>query len=154
MLAVGDTAPEFQLNDVRGRAFALKDILKQGPALLALFKVSCPVCQLTLPYLERLAKSTSVQIIGISQDDQRATEEFRKEFGISFPTLIDPASRGYAVSNDYGITSVPSLFLVQEDGEISAAWAGWSKRDMSALGQLAQVTLFEPGEKVSDWKSG
>jgi peroxiredoxin len=95
-----------------------------------------------------------MQVIGISQDDEQGTGEFRKEFGISFPTLIDPSSRGYAVSNDYGITTVPSLFLVQADGEISAAWSGWSKRDMAALGQIAGVSPFEPGEKVPEWKGG
>ncbi len=154
MLAPGDTAPAFTLEDVLGRSKSLEDVLKQGPALIALFKVSCPVCQLTFPYLERLSKGTAIQVIGVSQDDPDSTEEFRKEFGVTFPTLIDPAATGYAVSNAYGITNVPSLFLVEADGEIAAAWSGWSKRDMQAMADLAGVQIFRPGEKVSDWKAG
>lgn len=154
MLGTADTAPDFRLEDIHGQVRSLKDDLQNGPVLVALFKVSCPVCQYTFPFLERLSKSTNMQVIGISQDGADATAKFRKEFGITFPTLIDPAKRGYAASNDFGITNVPSMFLVQPDGEISMAWSGWSKRDMEALGGIAGVKPFSRGEKVPDWKAG
>src|SRR5436190_10793401 len=103
MLAVGDTAPDFTLEDLHGVPVQLRDLLQESSALLVFFKVSCPVCQMTLPYVERLAKSTAVSIVGISQDDVESTEEFRKQFGVTFSTLIDPAAKAYRVSNDYGI---------------------------------------------------
>jgi peroxiredoxin len=154
MLGTADTAPEFQLEDVHGKIRSLKDDLQSGPVLVALYKVSCPVCQYTFPFLERLSKSTNLQVVGISQDGANATGQFGKEFGITFPNLIDPANRGFAVSNGFGITNVPSMFLVEPGGEISMAWSGWSKRDMEALAEIAGVKLFHTGEKVPGWKAG
>jgi peroxiredoxin len=154
MLATADKAPAFELEDTQGRVNSLKDLLQDGPVLAAFFKVSCPVCQYTFPFLERLSKSTNIQVIGISQDKADAAEQFREEYGITFPTLIDPAKRGYAASNDFGITHVPSMFLIQPDGEISMSWSGWSRRDMEALGTIAGVQPFGPKEAVPDWKAG
>ncbi len=154
MLAVADQAPAFELEDTQGRVLSLKELLQDGPVLAALFKVSCPVCQYTLPFLERLSKSTNIQVIGISQDDREATEQFRDEYGITFPTLIDPAKRGYATSNDFAITHVPSLFLIEPDGEISMSWSGWSRRDMEAIGTIAGLEAVGADEDVPAWKAG
>ena len=51
---VGAQAPSFRLTGVDGCERSLAEILTGGPALLAFYKVSCPVCQLTAPYLQRL----------------------------------------------------------------------------------------------------
>jgi len=62
------------------------------------FKVSCPVCQFTFPFLERLHKrygGDGVTFLGISQDDARATQNFAKEYGVTFPLLLDES--GYPV---------------------------------------------------------
>ena len=75
------------------RARTLEDILAGGPALLAFFKISCPVCQLTAPYLERLAANHAIQVIGISQDERSATRGFLERFGVTFPTLLDRSER-------------------------------------------------------------
>ena len=154
MLKTADTAPDFQLEDLQGHVRSLRDLLANGPVLIVLFKVSCPVCQYALPFLERLSKSADTQVVGISQDGADATGEFRKEFGITFLTLLDPAKRGFAVSNAFGIANVPSMFLVQPGGGISMAWSGWSKRDMEAIGKLAGLEPFGPGENVPEWKAG
>ena len=38
----------------RGSEHSLEEILARGPALLAFYKVTCPVCQNTFPFLERI----------------------------------------------------------------------------------------------------
>src|ERR1039458_8525171 len=86
VLEAGARAPSFRLKDLGGATVSLEELLSKGPVLLAFYKVSCPVCQLTFPFLERLAASSSIQIIGISQDDRSTTEGFNHRFGITFPT--------------------------------------------------------------------
>jgi len=86
MLAAGSRAPEFNLARVNGAKQSLGEILKNGPALLAFYKISCPVCQLTAPYLERLSSNAQIQVIGISQDDDGSTQGFLDRFGVTFPT--------------------------------------------------------------------
>src|SRR2546427_9954549 len=110
----GHQAPTFALNGTNGQPFSLADALRKGPVVAAFFKISCPVCQFTLPFLERLYKrygSDGVAFLGISQDDARDTKDFAKEFGVTFPMLIDDED-GYLVSNAYGLTNVPTIFLI------------------------------------------
>src|SRR5712671_3303657 len=91
-LPAGSTAPEFSLPALDGAKFSLQDALKKGPVLAAFFKVSCPVCQFTFPFLERLYErygSDDVTFLGISQDDAKATAGFAKQYGITFPIALD-----------------------------------------------------------------
>src|SRR5579863_5075357 len=89
MLDPGTPAPAFQLTTLDRTSLALSQVLAKGPALLAFFKVGCPVCQLTFPFLERMAANDAVQVLGISQDDAKGTQEFNDRFGVTFPTLLD-----------------------------------------------------------------
>jgi peroxiredoxin len=154
VLEAGARAPLFRLKDLSGNMVSLEEILSKGPALLAFYKISCPVCQLTFPYLERLAAGGAIQIIGISQDDLAATEGFNQRFGVTFSTLLDQAKENYPASNAFGITNVPSLFLVEPDGRIASAFSGFSKRDMEAVGKRAAVAPFRADENVPEWTAG
>ena len=153
-LESGSRAPSFKLKNIDGATQSLEEILAKGPVLLAFFKISCPVCQLALPYLERLAASPSLQVVAISQDDAAATSGFRQRFGITFPALLDQSKEGYPASNAYGITTVPSLFLVEKDGEIASSSTGFSKRDLESLGDRAGVQTFRREDNVPEWKAG
>jgi peroxiredoxin len=145
MLAVGATAPDFGLPE-----------FGSGPVLLAFFKISCPTCQMALPFLERISKGasdTAPRIVAVSQDDQTGTDQFRRRFGISFETVLDTAP-AYRASKLYGISSVPSLFLVEGDGRISLASAGFSREDFETIGGRFGVEVFQPGENVPFFKPG
>ena len=153
MLPAGAKAPVFRLEDLSGREQTLPAALSRGPALVVLFKISCPVCQLAMPYVERISKG-SLQVIAISQDDASATARFQRTFDINVPTLLDREEQGYPVSNGFGISQVPALFLVEPDGLISMSVSGFVKRDLAALGTRAGVQTFRPGEEVPEWKAG
>jgi peroxiredoxin len=153
MLKAGAKAPVFTLEDLSGHKQTLPEVLSRGPALVVLFKISCPVCQLAMPYVERISKG-SLQVIAISQDDVHATARFQKTFNITLPTLLDREEQGYPVSNGFGISHVPSLFLVEPDGVISMSVDGFVKRDLAAMGQLAGIETFRPDEQVPEWKAG
>ena len=163
-LEAGLAAPKFKLPAMKGSPFSLEDALRHGPVVLAFFKISCPVCQFTFPYLERLHQSLKGQksplVVGISQNNQQHTEGFLRDFGITFPTLLDDP-KGYPVSNAYGITNVPTLFYVGQDGMIEVSSVGWSRNDLSKIAQLtvqsakiANIAVFRPGEQVPEFKAG
>jgi peroxiredoxin len=162
-LTAGTKAPEISLAAVDGKTFSLQNALKRGPVVAAFFKVSCPVCQYTSPYLERLHQAygdQKITIVGISQDDKRNTNAFLKEYGVTFPTLLDDPN-GYAVSNAYGLTNVPTWFLIGHDGQIEITSVGWVKTEMEDLSRRlaeAQQTsprpLFQAGEDVRDFRPG
>jgi peroxiredoxin len=162
-LATGTKAPEIELKTLDGKPFSLTDKLGQGPVVLAFFKVSCPTCQYALPFLERLHKTygaKGVTLVGVSQNDARDTAAFNKEFGITFPVLLDD-TRSYPASNAYGLTNVPSVFWVAQDGEIEVSSVGWLKKDfeeinrrMAEVTKIAPTVVFKPGEDVRDFRAG
>src|SRR5271163_4797546 len=149
-IEAGSRAPSFRLKDLGGAEVSLAEILSKGPALLVFYKISCPVCQLTFPFLERLAAGSPLQVIGISQDDRAATEQFNRRFGVTFRTLLDESKAGYPASNSFGITNVPTLFLVEPDGQVGQVINGFSKRELEALGQRAAVQTFRAEESVPE----
>jgi cytochrome c biogenesis protein CcmG/thiol:disulfide interchange protein DsbE len=162
-LATGVRAPEIKLMAVGGGKFKLSEELKKGPVVAAFFKVSCPVCQMAFPYIERLfqvyGKSGKVTLIGVSQDGAADTQAFNREFGVTFPVLID--EKGYPVSTAYGLTNVPTVFLISQEGEIERSIVSWSKADMEELNRkLAEISgvnpsaLFHPGERVAEFRPG
>jgi peroxiredoxin len=163
-LIAGVPAPKFKLPDLQAGQFSLEDALNRGPILLVFFKISCPTCQFTLPYLERLyqgLKGKSVPaIVGISQNNQKDTAAFLRQYGVTFPVLLDH-SKVYPVSNAYGITNVPTLFYIGQDGNIEISSVGWSRKDLEQINKRVQndatisdIALFRSGEQLPDLKAG
>jgi peroxiredoxin len=156
-LSEGAPAPEFELSDLDGARHTRAEISEGKPALLAFYKVSCPTCQFTMPFLDRIYRGRANQdmaMYAISQDDAGSTRDFDRHFALTLPTLLDQEEEGYPASNAYGISHVPSLFLVEPNGRISLAITGFDKKGMEELGRRFGKEPFEPGESVPDWKAG
>jgi peroxiredoxin len=162
-LTAGTNAPEFELKAMDGKRFVLHEELAHGPIVLAFFKVSCPICQYAFPFLERLERAyghQGVRLIGVSQDDPKHTAAFTKEFGVTFPVLLDDRDT-YPVSNAYGLTNVPSIFWIAQNGKIEVSSVGWVKADFTEISRrmadsrkISPVTVFKPGEDVRDFRAG
>lgn len=162
-LATGAKAPEFELKTLDSKKFSLSEQLAKGPVVLTFFKVSCPTCQYAMPFLERLYRAyrdKGVTLVGVSQNDAKETAAFCKDFGVTFPMLLDD-TRTYPVSNAYGLTNVPTIFWIAEDGEIEVSSVGWVKaefelinRKMAETGKIAAAAVFKSGEDVRDFRAG
>ncbi len=146
-----------------GKRFSLSDELARGPVVLVFFKVSCPTCQYALPFYERLFKAygqKGITLVGISQNDAKETAAFNREFGVTFPVLLDdPGS--YVASNAYGLTNVPTIFWIAQDGEIEVSSVGWLKADfeeinrkMAEAGKTPPAVMSRPGEEVRAYRAG
>lgn len=160
----GNFAPNFSLKSLDGKEFSLSAALQKGRVLLAFFKIGCPVCQFTFPFLERLYqryKSPSLTIVGISQNGPEKTAAFNKEYGVTFPVLLDLESKGYIVSNAYGLTMVPTLILVDTDGAVLVSSMGFVKADLESIAnqvveraKISKAPLFLPADSVPDVRPG
>jgi len=162
-LTSGTAAPDFTLPTMDGKQFSLQEALARGPVLAAFFKISCPVCQFAFPFLERIYRAygnRNLTIVGISQNEKKDTAAFIKEYGITFPVLLDDTTR-YPASNAYGLTNVPSIFWIAQDGEIEISSVGWLRQDIDEINRkAAQVVgeaprpVFRPGENVPEFRAG
>jgi peroxiredoxin len=154
LLEPGARAPEFVLPRLDGGEAGIHDIIANGPALLAFFKISCPVCQMTLPYLDRIHTPGRLSIYAVSQNDEDDTRAFHEHFKIALPTLLDREENGFAASNAFGLSSVPTMFLIESDGTVSRVIQGWVKQDIEWLANTAGVAPFRQGDNPPQWKAG
>ena len=158
----GNVAPNFSLKGPDGKSYSLSSLLEKGPVVVAFFKVSCPVCQFTFPFLERLFQSygaSDTTFLGISQDDAKATKAFADKYGSTFPIALD--EQGYPASNAYGLTMVPTVFLVKPDGTVKVSSMGFVKQDLENIAtelasrrKMATAPLFRTDERIPANKPG
>src|SRR5258708_27509247 len=107
----GQTAPGFSLKGLDGKSYSLEALHEKGPVVAAFFKISCPVCQFSFPFLQRLYQrygDSGVTFLGISQDDAKATAGFPREYGSTFPMAFDEKEKGYSGLDAGGRTRGPT----------------------------------------------
>src|SRR5258708_25901231 len=162
-IVAGNLAPGFSLKALDNKEYSLSALMERGPVVAAFFKISCPVRQFTYPFLERLHKRygrEGATFLGSSQDNARSTAKFAKEDGGPFPVLIDDEN-GYSISNAYGLTSVPTIFLIDTDGAVKLSCMGFDKKDLERIAadlaerrKISLAPLFRPDEVVPANKPG
>ena len=110
------------------------------------------------PVIEGTRVPVAVVVGAIAAGD--SPEEVAREYGITFPLGIDPSDK-YTASNAYGLTNVPTIFLVEPDGGIALSSVGWSKAGIEVINRrVAQAAgakpkpVFKPGEDVPEFKAG
>lgn len=159
-------APRVRFRTTEGAILSTADVVARGkglPVLLVFFKTSCPICQLTWPYLERLHRAygeKAVHVVGVSQNDADSSRAYYVEHGgATFDLLLDPEP-AFAASNAFGVESVPHLVLLSPEGFVEDVFAGWSKVRMEALGarfagkNLPLIPVVPPGDPVRDSAPG
>ena len=152
-LAVGSSAPDFELKTPDGTAIRLSTALGSGPVLLAFYKSSCPTCRFAFPFLQQLfdgfGPDMRPRVLGVSQDEADETALFADETGVRFPILLD--EHPYTVSSAYELHFVPTLYLVDTDHTVRVADFGFSKPAISeSASYLARELNVMPPVIFSD----
>lgn len=101
---VGDTAPEFDLPDQRGRAVRLGQLQTQGPLVISFYRGGwCPYCSLELRALQRHLPQMSglgASLVAISPQIPDESLSTAGKHELSFPVLSDEGNR---VARLYGL---------------------------------------------------
>jgi peroxiredoxin len=157
VLSVGAQAPDFTLTGIEGKQYSLSAALGQGPVLAVFIQTACPICDLAMPYLNRLAEvygSEGWQLWVITQDDQQASRRYAERFGASFPLLVDDPADGWAVSCAYDPPATPTLFLIDPDGRVQFSGQGFSKADLNAVAERLATHLGTQPAVVAERNDG
>jgi len=126
--------------------------LKAGKkAVVVFFVTDCPTCQLALPYLNALNRD-SVQVIGLSQDDESSTREFVKQLKITYPVELD---HGWKMTREFDPQSVPAMYLLDERGHVQSTLVGFDKKGLNELAKALQHPPIAPDDDGAPaWKPG
>ncbi len=82
------------------------------------------------PILAALAEG-GARVVAVGEDPPAALQRYAVDEGQGVPTVSEAAP--YRVSDAYGITTVPSLFLVEADGTVADAVGGWDRDRWNAV---------------------
>ncbi len=130
LVLVGDPAPIFTFPGLDGKMVSLTDY-KGKVVFLNIWATWCPPCREEMPSMEKLyqqLKGEDFEILAVSVDTSgaEAVGPFMKEYGLSFPALLDP---GGTIQNLYGTTGLPESFILGKEGLIEKIVIGptdWS----------------------------
>ncbi len=92
--------------------------------LLDFWATWCQPCRMTSKILDQVYSEYSkrgVEIIGISNENLALLKDFQKEHKVSYPLGNDASGR---ISKSYGVSQIPTLFLLDSDGYILQVWKG------------------------------
>ena len=130
-----------------------------GPVGLFFFKVTCPTCQLAAPVMRGFEESFPGHVVGVGQDPMSTLDRFADDFDMGIRIVED--ERPYRSSAAYGLESVPTLYLVGDDGHVLDVVGAWERdgfnRVAAALAErLGQdpVLVSTPDDGLPDFKPG
>jgi peroxiredoxin len=126
---VGDTAPDFALQEIGGRQARLSSAYKENVVLLAFWSLRCGACLQEVPFLEQLHKKFAGKgavVLSVVTDgvDPATTKTIMKEVGASpsYPVLADP---DFTASDTYTNFVVPHTLVIDRKGIIRYVHTGF-----------------------------
>ncbi len=119
IVAIGDAAPDFQLEDMQGKKVSLSAL--RGKVILVNFWATwCPPCRAEMPSMDKLNAAMADEdfvmlAINVEANGRAAVAEFLKKAPHKFPVLIDEQG---IVQELYGVYKFPESFVIRKDGII------------------------------------
>jgi cytochrome c biogenesis protein CcmG/thiol:disulfide interchange protein DsbE len=117
-------APDFTLQQLTGEDWRLS-AYRGHPLVMNFWASWCVPCRDEARVLEQgwqRNKGGDVVVVGIDVWDTNAdAQKFIAEFGVTYPTLVDPLGR---ISIAYGLAGSPETYFVNRDGLIVHKWIG------------------------------
>ena len=128
------TPPNFTLKNLSGQTVSLSDY-RGKYVFLNFWATWCFPCREEMPSMDSLYKkfrSNRFEMLAVALDRQgeRMVKPFVKNFGFSFPILLDAENQTTEI---FGVVSIPATFILNPEGEIVEAVHGsrdWSKEEV------------------------
>jgi len=122
-----------------GATVSLAD-LKGRPVLLDFWASWCGPCALEAPVVDRISRrfeKKGLVVLGVNvSDPPDIVRAYATQKGLSYPMVLDPGS---SVSGRYGVKQLPSLVVIDRQGNVLAFLTGMV--DEAALNDIVTAAL-------------
>jgi peroxiredoxin len=144
-IKAGAPPPNFELSNLQGETVELEAYLNKNIIVLSFFTSWSRSCVQEIDFLQELFdqhKTRNVKIIGVSFDRKLTDlKSFVHENGIKFEILHDKKLK---TLKDYRILIIPTLFLIDINGNIKNIYVDFDKNVKEAVAKEIQKLLAPP----------
>lgn len=127
-LALGETAPDFELETLEGETVKLSDY-RGKKVILNFWATWCPPCRAEMPhmqkYYEQQAAKDNVEVLAVNlttkDHGMEKITSFVSEYKLSFPILLD--SKG-AMGSVYQAVTIPTSYILDTEGRVQSKFVG------------------------------
>lgn len=122
---VGHPAPDFALQTLEGETVRLSDF-KGKPVLINFWATWCGPCRSEFPDFQKASTDDAdkLVIIGINNtttDQKDQVPAFLKEFGVTFPIVLDETGD---TAKAYNILGLPTSIFIDRNGNVNEIFTG------------------------------
>ena len=130
-LKQGEPTPSFTLDDLNGGSIAFPSDLAGQVVAIRFWADWCPFCKGEMHDLEpvyRAYEDKGLRIFAVNvRQDRETAAAFVEPLGISYEVLLD---RDGSVARAYGVTGLPTTFIVDRRGRLVARILGESTAEV------------------------
>jgi cytochrome c biogenesis protein CcmG/thiol:disulfide interchange protein DsbE len=113
---------------------------KGQPILLDFWASWCGPCAMEAPIIDRISRrfeKKGLVVVGVNvSDSAEAIRAYSTQKGLSYPMVLDTAS---SASNAYGVRSLPSLVVIDRQGNVLAFLTG--AVDEASLSEIVTAAM-------------
>jgi len=116
-IAVGEKAPDFQVETIDGKKVKLSDY-RGKKVFLNFWATWCPPCKAEMPHMQSFYKEKpeNVEVLAVNLEESASkAKDFADQYRLDFPVLLD---RSGAVAEIYDIYTIPTTYVLNEDGTV------------------------------------
>jgi peroxiredoxin len=122
---VGQTAPDFKLQDLNGKEVSLEQY-RGKIVILDFWQTTCPPCRISMPVLDKLEDDYSgkLSVLAVNLGDQKEiVREYILEQNLHSRVLLDS---DHAVGERFGTVYIPTQYLIDQSGVVRYVSAGFN----------------------------
>ncbi|CAG0959287.1 TlpA disulfide reductase family protein [Geobacter sp.] len=139
----GQPAPPLKVVSTSGQQISLANY-KGYVLVIDFFATWCPPCREAIPHLNGLSRKygrQGLQVLGLSLDD--GDEGTVKDFIASKRIVYPVALAGQDVQTDYGLRSLPTVYVIDKKGNVADKFMGGSDETLKTMENLIKKLLAE-----------